>query len=187
MQRGLVGSEMCIRDRYQRRVHGIQKMRRTKERFDTSHPADRKGISGLTAFDGEDLKSSERERMQKMQQNDWIKQQKEEKEEKKRLMKEEERMFAKQAQDLNLFRAKVEDHTREKQRDMLRAMKEQNEQLAMQKKERELQKKIEDLEAEYEEISYSMNTYGDNPIPPTFVEYAASKGITLPTKKLQPI
>eukprot|EP00831_Metopus_contortus_P051496 TRINITY_DN4322_c0_g2_i4.p3 TRINITY_DN4322_c0_g2~~TRINITY_DN4322_c0_g2_i4.p3 ORF type:complete len:142 (-),score=30.64 TRINITY_DN4322_c0_g2_i4:37-462(-) len=141
--------------------------------------------------------------MQKMQQNDWIKQQKEEKEEKKRLMKEEERqsqylnnrMFAKQAQDLNLFRAKVEDHTREKQRDMLRAMKEQNEQLvilvfhlqAMQKKERELQKKIEDLEAEYEEISYSMNTYGDNPIPPTFVEYAASKGITLPTKKLQPI
>eukprot|EP00831_Metopus_contortus_P059965 TRINITY_DN5190_c0_g1_i15.p2 TRINITY_DN5190_c0_g1~~TRINITY_DN5190_c0_g1_i15.p2 ORF type:complete len:106 (-),score=37.43 TRINITY_DN5190_c0_g1_i15:431-748(-) len=23
MQRGLVGSEMCIRDRYQRRVHGI--------------------------------------------------------------------------------------------------------------------------------------------------------------------
>eukprot|EP00831_Metopus_contortus_P022510 TRINITY_DN2030_c0_g1_i4.p1 TRINITY_DN2030_c0_g1~~TRINITY_DN2030_c0_g1_i4.p1 ORF type:complete len:235 (-),score=70.74 TRINITY_DN2030_c0_g1_i4:223-927(-) len=26
MQRGLVGSEMCIRDRYQRRVHGIQIM-----------------------------------------------------------------------------------------------------------------------------------------------------------------
>eukprot|EP00831_Metopus_contortus_P004962 TRINITY_DN11854_c0_g1_i4.p1 TRINITY_DN11854_c0_g1~~TRINITY_DN11854_c0_g1_i4.p1 ORF type:complete len:121 (+),score=63.43 TRINITY_DN11854_c0_g1_i4:66-428(+) len=25
MQRGLVGSEMCIRDRYQRRVHGIIK------------------------------------------------------------------------------------------------------------------------------------------------------------------
>eukprot|EP00831_Metopus_contortus_P038435 TRINITY_DN3021_c0_g1_i1.p1 TRINITY_DN3021_c0_g1~~TRINITY_DN3021_c0_g1_i1.p1 ORF type:complete len:216 (-),score=25.16 TRINITY_DN3021_c0_g1_i1:133-780(-) len=27
MQRGLVGSEMCIRDRYQRRVHGKQKMK----------------------------------------------------------------------------------------------------------------------------------------------------------------
>eukprot|EP00831_Metopus_contortus_P026180 TRINITY_DN2234_c0_g1_i1.p3 TRINITY_DN2234_c0_g1~~TRINITY_DN2234_c0_g1_i1.p3 ORF type:complete len:228 (-),score=19.29 TRINITY_DN2234_c0_g1_i1:190-873(-) len=26
MQRGLVGSEMCIRDRYQRRVHGIEKI-----------------------------------------------------------------------------------------------------------------------------------------------------------------
>eukprot|EP00831_Metopus_contortus_P027133 TRINITY_DN22907_c0_g1_i1.p2 TRINITY_DN22907_c0_g1~~TRINITY_DN22907_c0_g1_i1.p2 ORF type:complete len:107 (+),score=31.09 TRINITY_DN22907_c0_g1_i1:159-479(+) len=26
MQRGLVGSEMCIRDRYQRRVHGIELM-----------------------------------------------------------------------------------------------------------------------------------------------------------------
>eukprot|EP00831_Metopus_contortus_P017609 TRINITY_DN17439_c0_g1_i2.p5 TRINITY_DN17439_c0_g1~~TRINITY_DN17439_c0_g1_i2.p5 ORF type:complete len:113 (-),score=45.81 TRINITY_DN17439_c0_g1_i2:752-1090(-) len=27
MQRGLVGSEMCIRDRYQRRVHGDKKKR----------------------------------------------------------------------------------------------------------------------------------------------------------------
>eukprot|EP00831_Metopus_contortus_P080390 TRINITY_DN8222_c0_g1_i10.p1 TRINITY_DN8222_c0_g1~~TRINITY_DN8222_c0_g1_i10.p1 ORF type:complete len:184 (-),score=72.14 TRINITY_DN8222_c0_g1_i10:8-559(-) len=32
MQRGLVGSEMCIRDRYQRRVHGGQKLRK-KQHF----------------------------------------------------------------------------------------------------------------------------------------------------------
>eukprot|EP00831_Metopus_contortus_P085168 TRINITY_DN983_c0_g1_i12.p2 TRINITY_DN983_c0_g1~~TRINITY_DN983_c0_g1_i12.p2 ORF type:complete len:154 (-),score=39.42 TRINITY_DN983_c0_g1_i12:55-516(-) len=33
MQRGLVGSEMCIRDRYQRRVHGGTKVMLTQERF----------------------------------------------------------------------------------------------------------------------------------------------------------
>eukprot|EP00831_Metopus_contortus_P077497 TRINITY_DN7291_c0_g1_i2.p1 TRINITY_DN7291_c0_g1~~TRINITY_DN7291_c0_g1_i2.p1 ORF type:complete len:456 (-),score=109.49 TRINITY_DN7291_c0_g1_i2:189-1556(-) len=31
MQRGLVGSEMCIRDRYQRRVHGMQNLEMKKE------------------------------------------------------------------------------------------------------------------------------------------------------------
>ena len=30
-------------------------MKRTKERFGTSHPDDRTGISGLRMFDGEDL------------------------------------------------------------------------------------------------------------------------------------
>eukprot|EP00831_Metopus_contortus_P042660 TRINITY_DN3395_c0_g1_i1.p1 TRINITY_DN3395_c0_g1~~TRINITY_DN3395_c0_g1_i1.p1 ORF type:complete len:168 (+),score=59.46 TRINITY_DN3395_c0_g1_i1:109-612(+) len=34
MQRGLVGSEMCIRDRYQRRVHGDNKMSDKEAEFD---------------------------------------------------------------------------------------------------------------------------------------------------------
>eukprot|EP00831_Metopus_contortus_P056885 TRINITY_DN4914_c0_g1_i2.p1 TRINITY_DN4914_c0_g1~~TRINITY_DN4914_c0_g1_i2.p1 ORF type:complete len:444 (-),score=75.92 TRINITY_DN4914_c0_g1_i2:1169-2500(-) len=40
MQRGLVGSEMCIRDRYQRRVHGCQggQIIMAKEKFDRSKP-----------------------------------------------------------------------------------------------------------------------------------------------------
>ena len=45
-------------------------------------------------------------------------------------------------------------------------------------------KRIHDLEAEYKEVKFSLNTYGDKPaLPMTFVEYAKSKGITIPAKK----
>lgn len=33
-------------------------MKRTKDKFETEQQADRKGISGLTGFDGEDLSIS---------------------------------------------------------------------------------------------------------------------------------
>eukprot|EP00831_Metopus_contortus_P033022 TRINITY_DN2653_c0_g1_i2.p2 TRINITY_DN2653_c0_g1~~TRINITY_DN2653_c0_g1_i2.p2 ORF type:complete len:129 (-),score=25.94 TRINITY_DN2653_c0_g1_i2:166-552(-) len=37
MQRGLVGSEMCIRDRYQRRVHGNNLLECAKDLIDIEH------------------------------------------------------------------------------------------------------------------------------------------------------
>ena len=48
-----------------------------------------------------------------------------------------------------------------------------------------MRQRIEELEEEYNEIKYSLNTYGDKPpLPPTFVEYAKSKGIIIPLKKI---
>ena len=47
-----------------------------------------------------------------------------------------------------------------------------------------MRKRIEELEQEYQEIVFSLNTYGDKPeLPMTFEEYAKSKGITIPIKK----
>lgn len=47
-----------------------------------------------------------------------------------------------------------------------------------------MQKKIEELEQEYQEIKFSLNTYGDKGLlPDTFEEYAKSKGIVNPALK----
>ena len=54
-------------------------------------PTSRKGISGLTAFDGEDHSFEDRKKLQKLQQKDWIEQQRREKETRKTLAKEEEK------------------------------------------------------------------------------------------------
>jgi len=55
---------------------------------------------------------------------------------------------------------------------------------ANEKKEREMKEKLEKLEREYNEIKFSLNTYGKHPpLPATFAEYAKSKGIIVPVKK----
>lgn len=59
-------------------------MKRTKERFGTSHPDDRIGISGLKIFDGEDLGYADRVKFQKDTQKDWVAEQKRQKEEQKK-------------------------------------------------------------------------------------------------------
>ena len=41
-----------------------------------------------------------------------------------------------------------------------------------------------ELQKEYQEVAYSLNTYGDKPpLPSTFVAYAESKGIVIPALK----
>ncbi len=47
-----------------------------------------------------------------------------------------------------------------------------------------MHKKMQDLEQGYQQIMFSMNTYGDKPeLPDTYVEYAKTKGIVTPAMK----
>jgi hypothetical protein len=58
-------------------------MKRTREVINYTHPADRKGISGCTVFDGEDLTEEQRKKELQKQQRDYLKMQMEEKKQKK--------------------------------------------------------------------------------------------------------
>jgi len=56
-------------------------------------PAERVGISGCLAFDGEDKTYEDRKKKQQAQQKDWIEQQHKEKMDRKKLAKEEEKFL----------------------------------------------------------------------------------------------
>jgi hypothetical protein len=127
-------------------------MKRTKENWMTSQPADRDGISGLRIFDGEDLQSAERAKALKDTQKAWILQQIAEKEEQKRRENEEERYYAHQTLQMNRMRGLLEDDLRGKQRTMQTSTKDVNLQLSQEKRDRERMERELKLQEERDDL-----------------------------------
>eukprot|EP00826_Nyctotherus_ovalis_P055455 TRINITY_DN7362_c0_g1_i10.p1 TRINITY_DN7362_c0_g1~~TRINITY_DN7362_c0_g1_i10.p1 ORF type:complete len:166 (+),score=72.62 TRINITY_DN7362_c0_g1_i10:155-652(+) len=161
-------------------------MKRVRERFGTSHPEDRTGISGVRMFDGEDLGYADRMKFLARQQKEWADQQVREKEERKKAEENDEREYADQTLAVTRMRGMLEDDSDQQRHDMYKRIQLENQRLAKEKAHKMKEKKKEELDQEYQEIAYSFVPYGETPdLPATFDEYAKTKGIISPAKMMK--
>jgi len=119
-------------------------MKRTKERFGKLESYNKEGSSGLKVFDGEDLESQDRYKLQQLQQKAWIEQQKYEKEMKKAEEREEEQLYSEQTLSINRMRSMLEAEHNQKKKEMNKMMMEYNKKLSQNKKDRELKSKYDE-------------------------------------------
>ena len=135
-------------------------------------------------MDGEDLGYHDRAKMQMMQQKDWVEQQKREHEERKKEEDDEEMSYAHQTQETNRMRGMLEDESTMKRKAMMKAIQDENQRLAKQKRDKEIAERKGELEQDYQEISYSFVPYGaKNDLPPTFDEFSKTQGVYPVLKK----
>jgi len=117
------------------------------------------GVSSMKIFDGEDLTSGDRKRIQALQQKDWIDQQIREKQERLRAEKEAESQFAGQTLELNGMRKALEDDHSHKHKTMQKAYMETNKTLAQEKADRD--RTTRELEEADKKNHMSYNTGND--------------------------
>ena len=103
----------------------------------------------------------------------------------KKLEKEEETAYDHQAKEINRMRGMLEDEMNEKRRQMLQTVKETNELLAKQKKDKEVHHKVLEKHLEHNEIQFSLNTYGNEEVPTDYKEFMKTKGLNEQGKPLQ--
>jgi len=129
-------------------------MKRTKETFYKEHPhfAEREGVSGCKEFDGEDLQYDSRLKFLKSQQKDWLKQQMREKQERKDKEKAEEMSYASQTLEMNRMRGMLNDDFFSRKTDIKHSVKDDNLLMALQKKEKEKQEKMNRITEEKGEV-----------------------------------
>eukprot|EP00831_Metopus_contortus_P035679 TRINITY_DN283_c0_g1_i1.p1 TRINITY_DN283_c0_g1~~TRINITY_DN283_c0_g1_i1.p1 ORF type:complete len:312 (+),score=104.12 TRINITY_DN283_c0_g1_i1:73-1008(+) len=135
---------------------GKQKMQATG--YANKKTAERKGVSGVRAMHGEDLYAGDRKLMQSIQMKDWLTQQMEEKEFKKKMEAEEARAYADQTLAITSLRKQAEEDHKERLRKMAEAMREQNLQLAQEKKDREAREKESRMQADSHEIAFTVTS-----------------------------
>eukprot|EP00826_Nyctotherus_ovalis_P008054 TRINITY_DN12080_c0_g1_i10.p1 TRINITY_DN12080_c0_g1~~TRINITY_DN12080_c0_g1_i10.p1 ORF type:complete len:249 (+),score=89.12 TRINITY_DN12080_c0_g1_i10:63-809(+) len=128
-------------------------------------PADRRGVSGLTKFDGEDIYAEERRIMQEIQQKEWHTQQMEENALKRRMAEASDKRYEEQARAFAEMRNQQEDTQGAKHKEMEDAVREQNLQMLREKKEREAREREYDLylNAKHSEYNDNSDLMTENP------------------------
>jgi len=112
------------------------------------------GQSGLRTFQGEDPASSERSRRQQQQLRDWSTQQSAEKEERMRQEREQQRLYAERTAQMDQTIFQMEQAQYQQKQAQLAADREFNRQLAEQKREKEMQFKVNETANNAEELKY---------------------------------
>ena len=133
-------------------------MRSTNGRFGEFELYNKKHVSGLKVFDGEDLEYQDRMKYQTMQQNAWIQQQKYENEMKKQHEREEERRYAEQTLAINRMRSMLESEHEQKIKDMNCMQKDYNLKLADFKREKEAKERKDEEELDLYNVADAEDT-----------------------------
>ena len=129
-------------------------MKRTKENWLHGHPSDRNEISGLRKFDGEDLHYQERKKAQQETQWKWLEEQKKEKELKKQQEIEEEKLYSFQVLQTTKMRGFFEDDLEAKKKKMNESTRDFNKQLEREKKEKKKKERIQKLQEEENDLEH---------------------------------
>lgn len=112
-------------------------MKRTQNRWDSGAYGKGEGISGLRYFEGDDLKYNDRMKYQADTQKEWIQEQKRENYLKQQRELEEQKQYDEETLAQNSMRGMLEDQNNDKRAAMMKAMQEENQRLALEKKMRE--------------------------------------------------
>ena len=112
-------------------------MKRTKNRIDKNQEQWGDGISGCRTFEGEDLAYHIRTKDCVMQQKEFIQEKMNENRRQKEEEDKEERDYAEQTDALTRMRGMLEDENSKKRADMNKALQEENQRMALDKKNRE--------------------------------------------------
>ena len=120
-------------------------MKRIKERYDQVDKYNDKNISGCRVFGGEDLEFKDRQKLHRVQQNAWIKEQENRIEKRNEDAKEKERQYAEQTRATNKMRSMLEAEHQKKVFEMNLNTLDYNKKMAEEKRARERQQKQDEI------------------------------------------